>query len=108
MRKLLFFPLALMALNVLGQSGTEQPWRPEFIVPVQIGIDSLKNGKANVALTNETRDEMKDAQASPDYVVILTPKGDCGALNLVETKEAFFAVKEQKGSTSPNGIFNYV
>jgi hypothetical protein len=114
MRKLLFSPLLFMAVNAFGQAApTPPPPQPgppqmEFIVPVQMGTDTLKNGKVTVAISPQTMDEMKQAQASPDYVVMLTPKGDCGALSLGETTDKGFVVKEQKGSGSSSGIFEYV
>ena len=117
MRKLLFFPIVLLAFNGMAQVAPPPPQpgppqggmaMPEFIVPVQMGTDTLKNGKATVIITPQSMDEMKQGMALPDYVVMLTPKADCGALSLGETTDKNFVVKEQKGSGSSNGIFQYV
>lgn len=114
MRNLLFLPLVLMTLNIFGQQAapTSPPqnrqWDgPIFIVTVQIGTDTLKNGIDTVKLSDETVMEMKQSMASPDYVVTLTPKGDCGQLNLAETNANNFIVKAQNGSTASQGIFQY-
>lgn len=115
MRKLLFSPILLLAFNAIAQvSPPPQPGpvqamqMPEFIVPVQMGTDTLKNGKATVTLTPQTLDEMKQGMASPDYVVILTPKGDCGVFYLDETKPDSFIVKRESGSVLSKPIFDYV
>ena len=120
MRKLLLSPILLLAFNAMAQVAPPQapppgapqgpqgpPQMPEFIVPVQIGTDTLKNGRATVTITRQTLDEMKQSMASPDYVVMLTPVGDCGALSLSEMTDKSFEVKEQKGSGSSKGIFQY-
>jgi hypothetical protein len=116
MRKLLFSPILLLAFNAMAQVTPPPPppgqppggmQMPEFIVPVQIGTDTLKNGKATVTITQQTQDEMKQGMASPDYVVMLTPVGECGSLTLAEKNDKTFVVKEQKGSGSSNGIFQY-
>jgi hypothetical protein len=114
MRKLLFFPLVFIAANVLGQVAPPPPgappqngMQPEFIVTVQIGTDTLKNGKDTVKLAPQTLMEMKQAMANPNYVVMLTPRGECGQLSLVETREKYFLVRELKGSGPGNAMFDY-
>ncbi len=118
MRKLLFSPILFLAFNAIAQvapppahpGGPPSPGgmqMPDFIVPVQIGTDTLKNGKATVTISQQTLDEMKQGMASPDYVVMLTPVGDCGALSLAEISDKSFEVREQKGSGSSKGIFQY-
>jgi len=117
MRKILFSPILLLALNAFGQAAPPPPQpgqpqgpmqMPDFIVPVQIGTDTLKNGKATVTLSQQTLDEMKQSMASPDYVVMLTPTGECGPLTVAERNANSFVVKEQKGSGTANGIFQYM
>jgi hypothetical protein len=116
MRKLLFSPILLLAFNAIAQVAPPPPHpgppgggmqMPDFIVPVQMGTDTLKNGKVTVTLTQQTLDEMKQGMASPDYIVMLTPVGDCGTLSLAEMSDKSFEVKEQKGSGASNGIFQY-
>ena len=117
MRKLLFPALVLITFNAIGQVAPPPPVgtpsqppgeRPEFIVAVQMGTDTLKNGEVTVNLTEQTTEEMKQAMANPNYTVMLTPRGDCGSLNLAETTATGFKVKLQKGSASYKGIFDYV
>jgi len=110
-----------MTLNVFGQVAATQSQAPQpspnqqqggmgpvFIVAVQMGTDTLKKGDDTVKLTEETLMEMKQAMASPDYTVILNPRGDCGQLSLVKTTAGNFIVKQQKNPVSSGGIFDYV
>jgi len=112
MYKLVFPAFVLMTINVFGQATPPpqpppQQERPDFIVTVQMGTDTLKNGTITVKLTEQTTEEMKQAMASPNYTVMLTPRGDCGQLNLSETTATGFTVK-QKGAAVSKGIFDYV
>jgi hypothetical protein len=123
MRKLLSSLFVLCTLHVFGQVTTpqSQPQQPPpnqqqpppgggptFIVAVQMGTDTLKNGKVVVKLADETLQEMKQAMASPDYTVMLTPRGECGQLNVIEKTAATFTIKQQKGSATADGIFDYI
>ncbi len=116
MRKIFFASFIAMAFNTFGQvapptgAPPSQPpgERPEFIVAIQMGTDTLINGEVMVKLTEQTTEEMKQAMANPNYTVVLTPRGDCGSLSLAETTTAGFKVKLQKGSASSKGIFDYL
>jgi hypothetical protein len=113
MRKLLFFFPILLTINALGQVSSspalqQEGLGPVFIVPVQMGTDTLKNGADTIRLTDETLMEMKQALASPGcYTVTLTPRGTCGPLNLAKITARYFIVKPQ-GSASSDGFFDYV
>lgn len=109
MRKLLFLPLVLFAINVFGQTEVPPPGMPDlhFIVAVQIGTDTIKNGIDTVKLTEETIMEMSKAMADSNYVVTLTPIGNCGPLNLVKITPSSFIVKEQN-SLSGIQLFDYI
>ena len=111
MRKLLLAPLVLLALNVVGQAPAPTPAMPnpmmqqgpEFLVPVQMGTETLQEGKDTVKLTEQTLTEMKQAMAQPNYVVMLTSRGESGQVNLVATTPNYFLVKGTKGNS-----FDYV
>ncbi|HTB30419.1 MAG TPA: hypothetical protein VK808_00225 [Bacteroidia bacterium] len=123
MRKLLFSPILFLALNAFGQS-TPPPPTPPPINPVgvapgpgpmdppdiistgQAGTDTLKNGKDTIKLNMRLQMEIQRGQASENYVVLLTPIGDCGELTVAEKKPAYFLVK-QKGSGSMKGSYDY-
>jgi hypothetical protein len=51
---------------------------------------------------------MRQGMAEQDYVVMLTPTGECGSLALAERSDKSFTVKEGKGTGSEKGIFQYV
>jgi hypothetical protein len=115
MSKLLLSPLVLLAINAFAQSTPPPmpkpqppPEQPDYIVPVQMGTATLINGKDTVFLDTKTLAEMKRGMATLPFTVVLTPKGDCGQLNLFETKDKYFIVKLQKGATTTNGKFDYV
>jgi len=116
MRKLLISPFLFLAFTAFAQQAPPPqlpqqgppPPQNDFIVPVQMGTDTLKNGKATITVTQQTMDEMKQALASPDYVIMLTPVGDCGPLTLAEKNNNSFVVKEQKGAGTSKGIFQYI
>lgn len=113
MRNLLFSSLILMTFNVIGQVAPPAPpmppqfERPDFIVAVQMGTDTLRKEEDSVRLTDQTVEEMKQAMANPNYTVIFTPRGDCGQINLVKTSATSFIIKQQKGSSS-KAIFDYI
>lgn len=106
MRKLLLSSLVLLTLNAFGQDAPMQPGEPTFIVAVQMGVDTLKNGIDTVKMTDDAVSGMNESMVSPDYIIMLTPMGDCGQINLMKTTLYNFIVKQQNGSS--NGIFNYV
>jgi len=121
MRKLLLSPLVLLALNVCGQAPQTTPMQPaqvqpggppgmvqpEYIVALQTGTETLKDGKDTIHLSDQSVAEMKQAMAKPDYTVMLTPRGETGQINIIETKEKYALVKAAKGA-SKEGSFDYV
>lgn len=114
MNRLLFSISILLTLNTFGQVAPPQNPQPtpppsalNFIVAIQMGTDTLKSGEVTVKLTEEAMMEMKQAMASPDYTVLLTPRGSCEPLNLLKIAPDSFIIKGQKGYT-PAGIFDYV
>jgi hypothetical protein len=107
MRKLLFSCLVLMTLNVFGQDGFIPPPRPTYIVTLQMGTDTIKNGLDTVSLSEDALSEMNEVMADTNFTVTLTPRGDCGQLNLMKTNSRYFIVKQQ-GGVSPKALFDYV
>jgi|GEM_PF-6287959 len=109
MRKLLFLPLLLLTLNVLGQQSNIPPPPPPlvFVIAVQMGTDTVKNGIDTVRLVEATISEMNEAVADTNYTVIMTPRGDFGQFALIKTTRFYFIIKEQGGS-SPKPVFDYV
>jgi hypothetical protein len=110
MRKLFIPFLALIAMNALGQNAPRKPMPPPppvFVVALQMGTDTVKNDIDTVKLTRITISEMKEAAADSNYTVMLTPRGNCGQLNLMKTKSHYFIVKQQSG-LSPKAIFDYI
>ena len=83
MRKLLIPSLVLITMNAFGQNTAPMPGPPPapiFVVPLQMGTDTVRNGIDTVKLTDITISEMTDAIADSNYNVVLTPRGDCGQL----------------------------
>ena len=118
MRSLFLSSLVLMTLNVFSQvTPAKQPAppmppakfeRPEFIMVVQMGTDTMKNIEDTVKIEKQVAKQMKHGMMSPNYIVMLTPVGDCRQLNLIKTDSSYFIVRQQKGSEKSKGIFNYV
>lgn len=108
MRELLSLSFLLLTLNVFGQAEhPAPPPHPVFVVPLQMGRDTLKNGKDTIRLSEITVSEMNETVADTNFTVMLTPRGDCGQLNLMKTTSRYFIVKQQTG-TSMQPIFDYV
>ena len=118
MRKLLFSPLVLLALNTFGQmvqpsapqTGPEQkaPLPPDINVTIQIGTDTLKNGTDTVKFSPGTLEGMQRSKITVSYIVMLTPIGECGQLSVAQKKEKYFIVKQQKNSGSLKASFDYM
>lgn len=108
MRKLLFLPFVLFTLSVLGQQQAAfEPSPPTFIVTLQLGTDTVRNGIDTVKLTEETVSEMSESDADTNYVVTLTPKGDCGLLSLLKLNRYYFIIK-QEGEAASKAVFEYI
>lgn len=109
MRKFLFLPLILMAATLFGQqvNPTAVPTPPTFIVAIQMGTDTIKNGMDTVKLSDDALSEMNASLADSNYTVMLTPRGDCGQLNLFKINHYNFIVKEQ-GNTPMKAVFDYI
>ena len=107
MRKLLFSSLVLLTLHAFGQDAPTQPEMPTFIVPMQLGVDTLKNGIDTVIMSEDVVSAMNEDMVSPNYTIMITPTGDCGQVNLIKSTLYYFIVKLQNGST-PKGVFNYI
>ena len=109
MRKLLVLSLILIAFNVFGQQQQTAgaPALPGFVVTLEIGTDTVRNGIDTVKLTDQTITEMNEAASDTNYVVMLTPIRNCGSLSLIKTNRFYFIIKEQSGA-SPKAAFDYV
>lgn len=108
MRKLLFLSLVLATSAVFGQAQPGfAPTPPTFIVTLQIGTDTVRKGVDTVKLTEETISGMNEANSDTNYIVTLTPIGDCGWLSFIKSNRYYFIVKEQGGATA-KAAFQYM
>ena len=106
MRKLLFIPIVLLALNAIGQSQNPGGIQSQFVVAVQRGKAALHNGSDTIYLSNQAVNEMRQAQALPNYAVTLTPHDGYGQLYVTGETPTYFLVKQQNSSSDIT--FDYV
>jgi len=102
MKKIAFLSFVLIATVAFGQNSL-----PENINPVQAGTVTLVNGKATIALDENTITSLSPGNGGEGYFVQLTPIGNCGFLKIGEKGNKSFTVT-MAGSGADNGSFDYV
>jgi hypothetical protein len=95
----------VVATCTLYAQQPDQLLSEERLIPVQGGTAQLDNGVVTIILNENSLKQVNNANAQ--YLVSLTPIGDCGPLKVQQKLGDQFVVKEysQQGT---NGSFDYV
>lgn len=97
-------PIATAFIAFSFFSVAQQASRRMTVNAIQAGTLIIDHGKAQVELSNELLQELKETQNAPVYYVMFTPIGRHANVSLSEKNEKFFVAEATNGKNSTDGL----